>query len=161
MPDDSYRDPSDRDKNRDQSGPATLTIAEERARISAVRQDAGGVRVRVVTEQDRSAQTIELASHSVDVTRHPMDREIDAIPEPREDGDLLIVPVVEERAVVVTRLFLVEEIHIRRSRQTRTAVVPVTLRRQHAVTERLDPLSPGDSESPAGSDKDPACNLTR
>ena len=64
-----------------------------------------------------------------------------------EEGDVTIIPVVEERAVLVTRLFVVEEIHIRRTRVTETVEVPVTLRRQRAVVEQLEP---GAAESGPG-----------
>ena len=119
-----------------------ITVVEERASVTVERREAGGVRVRVTTEPVEEQLSVDLGSQTVEVTRHPKGHEIDAIPEPREEGDLLIVPVVEERAVVVTKLFLTEEIHIRRNRTTETVAVPVTLRRQHAVVEQLDPGQP-------------------
>ena len=119
-----------------------ITIAEENASVTVERREAGGVRVRVTTQPVEEQLLVDLASETVEVTRHPKGHEIDAIPEPREEGDLLIVPVVEERAVVVTKLFLTEEIHIRRNRTTETVAVPVSLRRQHAVVEQLDSGQP-------------------
>lgn len=126
----------------DRTASDVITIAEERASVTVERREAGGVRVRVTTEPVEKQLSVDLGSETVEVTRHPKGHEIDAIPEPREEGDLLIVPVVEERAVVVTKLFLTEEIHVRRNRTTETVAVPVTLRRQHAVVEQLDPGQP-------------------
>lgn len=120
-----------------------ISVVEEFANVSVERRDAGGVRVRLVTDEVNDLHQIDLSSERVEITRLPVDREIDAIPAPREDGDLLIVPVVEERAVVVTKLFLTEEIHIRRNRQTDQVQVPVTLRRQQAVIEQLAPATAG------------------
>ncbi|MDO5371061.1 YsnF/AvaK domain-containing protein [Paracoccus sp. (in: a-proteobacteria)] len=116
-----------------------LTVVEEQARISVKRHETGGVRVRVVTEEAPEIHPVALEAERVEVTRQPVGREIENFPDIREDGDVTIIPVVEERAVVVTRLFLVEEIHIRRTRSTETVDVPVTLRRQRAVVEPLDP----------------------
>jgi stress response protein YsnF len=47
--------------------------------------------------------------------------------------------VLEEILVVEKRLVLKEELHIRRRATTETAEVPVTLRKQRVVVERIDP----------------------
>lgn len=119
----------------------TLAVAEERASISVERRETGGVRVRLLTDEVAQSEAVQLTDEQVELTRHPIGREIDAMPQITEDDGLTIIPVVEERAVVVTRLFLVEEIHIRRTRQTREVEVPVTLRRQRVELEPLDPAT--------------------
>ena len=55
-----------------------------------------------------------------------------------EDG-VVIVPVMEEVLVVEKRLVLKEELHIRRQVTQENVEVPVTLRKQRAVVERLGP----------------------
>lgn len=115
-----------------------LTVAQEFATVGVERQDLGGVRVRIVTDEDTVLHPVETRSETVEVTRHPVGREVDRMPQPRTEGDVTIIPVVEERAVLVTRLFVTEEIHIRRTPSTRTVEVPVTLRHQRAMVERLD-----------------------
>lgn len=119
--------------------PEVLSVVEEQARVSVERRELGGVRVRVVTDSSDVVHPVTLGSEQVEVTRHPVGREIETMPDTRQDGDTTIIPVVEERAVVVTRLFLVEEIHVRRTATTETVEVPVTLRRQRAVVELLEP----------------------
>lgn len=118
-----------------------IPVVEEFAHVSVARRETGGVRVTIATDDIEELHDVDLSSQRVEVTRHPVGREIDAVPEAREEGDFLIIPVVEERAVVVTKLFLTEEIHIRRTRLTEKVSVPVTLRRQHAVVEQLEPGS--------------------
>lgn len=120
-----------------------LTIAQEQAHISVERRETGGVRVRVVTDEGPVMYPVALEAETVEVTRHPVEREVEAVPDLREEGDVTIIPVVEERAVLVTKLFVVEEIHIRRTRITETVDVPVTLRRQRAVVEQLEPGAAG------------------
>ena len=56
----------------------------------------------------------------------------------RTEGDITIVPVVEEVLVVEKRLMLKEELHIRTRTETTTIEQPVTLRRQRATVDRLD-----------------------
>jgi len=66
-------------------------------------------------------------------------REVSEAPAVRTDGDVTIVPVMEEVLVVEKRLMLVEEIHIRRVATTEDVSIPVELRKQRASIERDDP----------------------
>ena len=52
---------------------------------------------------------------------------------------MTIIPILEEILVVEKRLVLKEEVHVRQSRADETVEVPVTLRLQRAVVERLSP----------------------
>lgn len=117
-----------------------LTLVEERAIVTKRRVEAGVVRVRTVTESADHIERAALEFETAEVTHHPVNQFVDQMPAQREEGDVTIVPVVEERLVVEKRLFVTEEIHIRRKRHTEDVELPVTLRRQHAVVERLDPL---------------------
>ena len=104
------------------------------------KQDVVTGRVRVTT-QSRLVEDIAratLAGTRVEVTRQRIDREISDIPQIRVDGDLTIIPVVEEIVVVEKRLVLVEEIHIRTIATQEDVSVPMTLRKQTATIERLD-----------------------
>ena len=62
----------------------------------------------------------------------------------REEGDTTIIPVIEEVLVVEKRLFLKEEIRIRRTQTTQLHEETVTLRREEVVIERdaAGPSSP-------------------
>ena len=72
---------------------------------------------------------------------------VETAPDVRTEGDLTIVPVVEEVLVVEKRLVLKEELHIRRTSQTEVVEVPVTLRKQRAVVERQVPhTSPSEGD---------------
>ncbi len=55
----------------------------------------------------------------------------------RTEGDVVIVPVLEEVLVIEKRLVLKEELHVRRQATRETVEVPVTLRKQQGVVERL------------------------
>jgi uncharacterized protein (TIGR02271 family) len=61
---------------------------------------------------------------------------VDAMPSVREEGGTTILPIVEEVAVIVKRLFLREEVRITRTRTTSQHVETVTLREQHAQVTR-------------------------
>lgn len=115
-----------------------VTLAEERASISTRVVEEATVRVSTRTESVDHIEQAELGIERIEVERRPVNAWVDAMPALREEGDLTILPVVEERLVVEKRLFLTEEVHIRRVRSTEKVGLPVTLRRQYAVVERID-----------------------
>lgn len=116
-----------------------VTLAEERAHISRRLVERGIVRVSTRTEVVDHVERADLEYQTATVTRHPVNRFVETMPPTREEDDVLILPVVEERLVVEKRLFVTEEIHIHRNRATEEVELPVSLRRQYAVVERLDP----------------------
>lgn len=123
------------------SSEQTLTLAEEVLRVGKRQVVTGRVRVRTETETVETTAGAELEGETVEVTRVPCERYVDAAPPVRTEGDVTILPVVEEVLVVETRLLLKEEIHLRRTATRERVEIPVTLRRQRAVVERIDPAT--------------------
>lgn len=115
-----------------------VRLLEEVADVSTRERVTGRVRVSTVVETVEEMVRAALHSEAVEVTRVTIDRPVDAPPPIRTEGDITIVPVLEEVLVVEKRLMLKEELHIRRMRTTETVEQPVQLRRQQAVVERLD-----------------------
>ncbi|WP_134725300.1 YsnF/AvaK domain-containing protein [Paracoccus luteus] len=115
-----------------------IEVVAETAQVRVERRETGGVRVQLVTEAEETLIPATTRRETVEVTRHPVNRVVDAAPEPRTEGDVTILSVVEEQPVVTTRLVVTEEIRIRRVAQTSDDAVAVTLRRQRAVISRLD-----------------------
>jgi stress response protein YsnF len=99
----------------------------------------GKVRVQTVTDTIEELAQASLQSAAVEVTRVPVDKVVDTAPEIRTEGDVTIVPVLEEVLVVTKQLVLKEELHIRRQVEIEAVEVPVTLRKQRAVVEREAP----------------------
>ena len=117
-----------------------ILMLEEQLRVVKQQIETGRVRVRIVTETDTTIANAELQSESFEVERIPIGRHISDFPEIVDDGDTMIVPVIEEVLVVEKRLILKEELHIRRLRSSKTIEQPVVLRRQRAEVERLPAL---------------------
>jgi stress response protein YsnF len=116
-----------------------LPLVEETATVHKRAVVTGKVRVRTVTGTVEDLARANLQSDSVEVTRVPVDQVVDTAPEIRTEGDVTIVPVLEEVLVVTKQLVLKEELHIRRRVETEAVEVPVTLRKQRAVVEREAP----------------------
>ena len=88
------------------------------------------------TEMRDEVVVSELAREQVVVERIPVGRVVDTIPPVRYEGDVTIMPVVEEEVVVVRRLVLKEEVHLRRVRSTTTHSQTVPVREQHVAITR-------------------------
>ena len=92
------------------------------------------VRRRIVNETREVVTPVW--SERVEVERIPKDELVTRMPEARQEGDVLIVPVVEEVAVVETRLRLREEVRIRLVREKRLDRRTIPLRRHEVEIER-------------------------
>ncbi|MBJ3786994.1 YsnF/AvaK domain-containing protein [Devosia sediminis] len=121
---------------------STLEIVSERATLAKREVVTGKVRVETRTEHHDELVTAALRSEAVDVERVPVNREVDEAPAIRTEGDVTIVPIVEEILIVEKRLVLKEELHIRRTVSHETVETSIDLREQHAVIERLDVANP-------------------
>lgn len=119
---------------------AALPLVEEQLSVTKREVVTGKVRVRTVTDTRQELVRQELRGEDIEVERLPVDRYVDegaAPPQVRTEGDVTVVPIVEEVLVVEKRLLIKEELRIRRVATTELAEVPVTLRKQRAVVERL------------------------
>jgi stress response protein YsnF len=123
-----------------------IRLVEETATIGKREVVTGRVRVQTVTDTVEELAHADVRRETVEVTRVPIDRMVETAPEIRTEGDVTILPVVEEVLVIEKRLVLKEELHIRRRVTTVTAEVPVTLRKQRVEVERIDPDKPTGEE---------------
>lgn len=94
------------------------------------------VRATRTTRSRDQAVEEDLVRESVVVDRVTINRVVDVVPPVREEGDVIIVPVVEEIVVVERRLILKEEIHLRRVRTTERHIETVALREQEIAITR-------------------------
>lgn len=122
----------------DQEAAASLPLTEEVVHVTKRDVVTGRVRVRTVLDATEELVRQELDTEHVTVTRVPVDRIVEAAPAVRTEGDVTIVPVLEEILVVETKLLLKEEIRIRRTSTKETVEESVTLRKQRAIVETLE-----------------------
>ena len=129
--------------------PMILPIIEDSIDVEKVEVDRGGYRIskRVETRQQMVDEVLK--SDHVEIERRSINTAIadDAIPRVRQEGDTLIVPVIEEVLITVKRLVLVEEVRITRIQQTHRNPQTVTLREEHIEVERLAAAKPSPVES--------------
>jgi len=127
-----------------------LPLAEETLNVRVRDVVTGRVRMSTVTETFQEVVRQELKGVRAEVARVPVDRTLapgEVPPGPRTEGDVTIIPILEEVVVVEKRLVLKEELHITHTATSETIEVPVELRRQRAVIDRL----PGATDTEANS----------
>lgn len=120
------------------TGKSRIPIVEERARIE--KRVIPTARVRVMSQVDERLEVLreELVTQTLAVERVAVNREADAPSEIRTDGDVLIIPVFEQRLVVEKRWFITEEVRVRRQQQVESVEIPVELRSTHVSVERAE-----------------------
>ena len=115
-----------------------IPLAEEELRLDKREVTKGKVRVRTVVDVVEELARATLDEETVEVTRVPVDRIVDQPPEIRTENDVTIIPIFEEVLVVEKRLVLKEELHVRKRTGTQDVEVPVQLRKQRAIVERIE-----------------------
>ncbi|MGK7869716.1 YsnF/AvaK domain-containing protein [Falsiroseomonas sp. E2-1-a20] len=116
-----------------------LPLMEEVPRILRRRRVTGGVRVSVTTTEAPGEVHTTRRSRLVEVERVPVDQEVESPPPVRQEGDLVIVPVLEERLVVVRRLVVTEEVRFRLTVEEEPVTLSLPLLRQDVSVTRLPP----------------------
>jgi stress response protein YsnF len=128
-----------------QAEETVLALHAEELAVSRRVVERAVVRVATVTHTRDQLVDEALIQERVEVEHVAIGRMIDAMPPVRQEGDVTIMPVVEEILVVERRLLLKEEVHIRRVRTTQQHRETVVLREQEAVVTRIptsnDPMS--------------------
>lgn len=119
------------------------TIPLYQEQIGIEKTEAVTDRLRVSTHVEERVVLVEddVERGQLSVERVAVERAVSQAPEPRQEGDTLIVSVVEERLVVEKRLFVVEELRITRTGTTEHITQTETVRTMRATVEHAD-LSP-------------------
>jgi uncharacterized protein (TIGR02271 family) len=113
-----------------------IPVIEERARIDKEVVERGVVRISTSVREREEVFAEALQHHEVDIERVSIDKVVDAMPSIRQEGNITVIPVVEERAIVVKQLVLVEELHVHRKTVEEIVQIPVTMQSTEISVER-------------------------
>jgi uncharacterized protein (TIGR02271 family) len=116
-----------------------IPVAEERLAWQKRTVETGRLRItkRVSTHVEEIDDS--LRQEAIEIERVAVNRPVDGPVPIRQEGDTLIVPVLEERVVVEKQLVLKEELHITKRRIESRQPRQVTLRREEVSVERIQP----------------------
>lgn len=129
----------------DEARETVIPLFEERLAVSKQVVPTGRVQVSRVTHSHEQLVDELLNHEHVEIERIAVDKPVDAMPSVREDGDTIVIPVVEEVLRVERYLVLKEEVRVRRVKATERHQESVTLRKQEAVVSRLPITRPAAS----------------
>jgi uncharacterized protein (TIGR02271 family) len=117
---------------------AVIPIVEEQLRVGRREVETGRVVVHVTPGVREETVDMPLAQEHVEIERVEVNQFVPGPVPVRQEGEVTVVPVLEEVLVVEKRLMLREEVRITRRRQTRRHVEHVTLRTEDARVLRSD-----------------------
>ena len=116
----------------------TIPLYAEQIEVRKAAVISDHVRVRTSVDERSVLVEEQLERGGLQIERMAVDRPVTTAPEPRQEGETLVVSVVEERLVVEKRLFVVEEVRISRTSTTEHVAIPETVRTMRAAIERTD-----------------------
>ena len=129
-------DPSSVPLASGRSDEINVPLVEETATVEKREVATGKVVVRTIVDVEDRLLHEALSEETVNVERVAIGRLVDVAPQVRTEGDVTIIPVLQERIVVEKQLFLVEEVRITRRTSVEAVEIPVQLRTQRAVVEQ-------------------------
>jgi uncharacterized protein (TIGR02271 family) len=116
---------------------AVVPLYAEEVLVTKERVVTGKVKVGTVTRESEQLVNELLVHEHIEIERTPIGKQVDKAPAVREEGDTLIIPILEEVVVVERRLLLKEEVRVRRTREKQPYQERVVVRKQEAVITRL------------------------
>ena len=128
------------DKYDDGKKRHTVTLAEERVELGTKKVVDRRVRITRATRVDEKNITAELTQENADIKRIAKNEVLEAqnIPQIRQEGDVTIIPIIEERVEIIKHYVLTEEIHIIKKRSTERHQEIITLRSQEIIISTED-----------------------
>jgi uncharacterized protein (TIGR02271 family) len=116
----------------------SIGLAAEEAIAHVHEADRGRVRIDKTVEIVPHEAAIDVGTDRVEVERVAVDQQVDAPPKVRQEGDTLVVPVVEEVLVVTKRYRIIEEVRVTRYRDIQTETFREDLRREVVTVTEED-----------------------
>ena len=113
-----------------------MPVVRERLRVERRRVESERVIARSTTTTDDVLVDEALEADDIRIERVPVGRFVDAPVMPVFEGDVLVIPVMEEVVVLTRRLRIVEEVRIHRRTVAQRHRETVPLRRQTVRVER-------------------------
>ncbi|HEY8563434.1 MAG TPA: YsnF/AvaK domain-containing protein [Pyrinomonadaceae bacterium] len=99
--------------------------------------ESGRVRISKRVSEREEIVDVPLFREEVRVERVPINLFVEAPPAVRQEGDTMIIPVVEEQVVIQKKFLLVEELRVRKEVVERHEPQTVNLRKEEVEIKRV------------------------
>jgi uncharacterized protein (TIGR02271 family) len=134
----------------DREQQVVIPIVAEGLVVEKIEHDTGGVRATKSVRERVQVVDEPLAREEVTVERKAVNQVLTTPAQPRQEGDTLVIPVMEEILVVERRLLLKEEIHIHKRRKEVHDPRRFVVRSEEVTIEKLGPADAvGSQNQPA------------
>ncbi len=125
-----------------EKGEIVVPLIAEEISIGKRIVETGGMRVHKTVREDVQTINEPILREHIEVERVPLNQYVETAPAIRYEGEVMIVPVLEEVVVTEKRLLLREEIHLVKRREELSNVQEVTLRREEISVEEFGAENP-------------------
>lgn len=128
---------TNRTESQSNSEKLVIPVIEEEITVDKRIVESGKVRFSKKISEHEQMIDVPLIREEVRVERVPVNLFVEKLPEVRQEGDMLIIPVVEEQVVVQKRLLLIEEIRVRKELIEHHAPQTVKVLREEVNIRRI------------------------
>jgi uncharacterized protein (TIGR02271 family) len=120
-----------------------IPVIEEKVEVTKKVIEKARVRVSKTVHEKTESFEVPLSSEEIVVKRVPKNEIVDVVPTGvRYEGEVMIIPVLKEVAVVEKRIMLVEEIHVIKNKHQHTETKEVVVRNEEVQVERTEIIPP-------------------
>lgn len=112
-----------------------VPVIEETARVVKRAVDRGTVRVSKVVREVEEVIDTSTVEDQIEIEHVARNTWLKKPAKARREGDVLIIPVMEEVTVVEKRILLREELYVRTKKVRKPAKEKVRLRREEVIVE--------------------------
>ena len=118
--------------------------------VRAQTVETGRIRINKAVREREERIDVPLVFEEVQIERRAVEppRVVDKAPAIRQDGETIVIPILEERLVVEKRLVVKEELRVTRVRREQRDTRRVVLRSEHASVERVEPATGATAATP-------------
>lgn len=123
----------------DSTNKITIPVLEEHVKITKKLIERARVNISKTVHENTESFEIPLKEEEIDVKRIPKNELLDTMPAAsRYEGDVMIIPVLKEVAVIEKRIMLVEEIHVFKKQTEKNETLDVALRKEEVKVTRTE-----------------------
>jgi uncharacterized protein (TIGR02271 family) len=136
---DTYQNENRSYETINENAGASIPVIEEQVKIEKRIVETAKVNISKVVHGEVKHFTVPFSEENISVERIPKNEYVDTLPPAiRYEGDVMIIPVLKEVAVVEKRVMLVEELRVTKQKVEKSETHEVTLRKEEVEVNRTE-----------------------
>jgi uncharacterized protein (TIGR02271 family) len=117
---------------------AIISIHEEKMHLSKEVVEKRKITIHKKVNTETVSHDVPLLHDHVQIEHIPVNKEVTEIPKIRETGNVTIIPIIEEVAVITKKIMLVKEIHITKEQIETLEHIETALRSESVTIDKKD-----------------------